>query len=140
MTKITRQAKGFLIFIIGGAGYGLCELMWRGKTHPSMLLAGGIGFLMFYISEEKFHELALLYRCLFGGVLFTSVEFVFGCVFNMALKLNVWDYSDQLFHIWGQICLRYFILWVLLCIPLTALCKKLRLITANQAQENRPAN
>ena len=31
-----------MMFWIGAAGYPLIELWWRGRTHPSMALAGGL--------------------------------------------------------------------------------------------------
>ena len=37
----------FLMFPIGALGYGLIEILWRGYTHFSMLLAGGICFVTF---------------------------------------------------------------------------------------------
>ena len=34
----------FLLFFIGGALYGLIEILWRGYTHPSMPVLGGLCF------------------------------------------------------------------------------------------------
>lgn len=36
------------LFLFGGAGYGLIELIWRGHTHPSMVVTGGICFVILY--------------------------------------------------------------------------------------------
>ena len=36
------------LFLFGGVGYGLVELIWRGRTHPSMVITGGICFLLVY--------------------------------------------------------------------------------------------
>ena len=114
------------VFIIGAIGYGLCEILCRGRTHWSMLLAGGICFLWFYTAEKKYHVLPLFYRFLYGSILITSVEFVFGCIFNIALGFSVWDYSDLPLNIMGQICLRFTVIWALFCIPLSFLCAKIR--------------
>ena len=40
--KIERTA---LFLFIGGISYGLLELLWRGRTHRTMLLLGGVCFL-----------------------------------------------------------------------------------------------
>jgi hypothetical protein len=37
------------IFIIGGILYGLIEIIFRGYTHWSMVITGGLCFLIFYI-------------------------------------------------------------------------------------------
>ena len=33
-------------FLVGGFGYVALELLWRGRSHASMFLAGGICFLL----------------------------------------------------------------------------------------------
>ena len=47
------------IFLIGGLGYGLLEILWRGRTHWSMLLTGGVCFIALYKLFEKAEETAL---------------------------------------------------------------------------------
>ena len=54
--------KYALFFSIGGAGYGLLELLWRGYTHPTMLLAGGICFVIFSYIAERLYTLPLLIK------------------------------------------------------------------------------
>ena len=34
------------VFVMGGLGYGAIEILWRGATHWSMLLTGGICLLI----------------------------------------------------------------------------------------------
>ena len=36
------------VFFIGAAGYGLLEILWRGYTHWTMLICGGICFFLIY--------------------------------------------------------------------------------------------
>ncbi len=75
---------------------------------------------------EKAEEFPLKIKCLAGGAVITSFEFVSGCLFNRLLKLSVWDYSDYRFNLKGQICALYSFLWTVLCIPVSLLCKKMR--------------
>lgn len=120
---------GFVsLFIIGAAGYGVIEIFWRGYTHWTMLLAGGACFTMYYKLCEDEKNMPLLAKCFFGALLITCVELIFGTVVNILLKWNVWDYSNLPLNYFGQICLPFFILWFLLCIPLTALCGKINRI------------
>lgn len=48
-----------------------------------------------------------------GTVFITGVEFIFGCIFNISLGMNVWNYDNMLFNLLGQICLPF----SLLCVP-----------------------
>ena len=36
-------------FLIGAVGYPLLELAWRGHTHPSMALAGGMSAMLGWV-------------------------------------------------------------------------------------------
>lgn len=114
------------IFLLGAFGYGLIEIIWRGFTHPSMLLAGGISFLCLSIIEEHLGNLRLLYKCVLGGLSITLIEFIFGYIFNYKLKLNVWDYSSIPLNLNGQICLLYTCMWSILSIPFFSITKKIR--------------
>lgn len=52
-----------------------------------------------------------------GTVFITGVEFIFGCIFNISLGMNVRNYDNMPFNLLGQICLPFSLLWLLLCIP-----------------------
>ena len=113
-------------FIFGAAGYGVLEILWRGHTHWSMLMAGGICFCIYYKLCRDEKHMPLFVKCFLGAVLITSVELIFGTVVNVLFDMHVWDYADLPFHFFGQVCLPFFILWFLLCVPLTLLCDFLR--------------
>ena len=51
------------------------------------------------------------------------VEFLFGLLVNRVLHLHVWDYSALPLNIMGQICLPFSLIWFVLTIPASALCK-----------------
>ena len=89
-----RKAR-FMLFSIGAVGYGLIEIIWRGYTHWSMLGAGGICFMFFGGISEKFKKTGIFIKGLIGSTFITAVEFVFGVIFNIILKKNVWDYSKM---------------------------------------------
>ncbi len=110
-----RRVK-FMLFSIGAVGYGLIEVLWRGYTHWSMLGAGGICFMFFGTVSEKFKKAGIFIKGIIGSTFITGIEFIFGVVFNIILKRNVWDYSKMPMNIIGQICMPYSCLWVLLSI------------------------
>lgn len=107
-----------IMFGMGAFGYGLIEIMWRGYTHPSMALAGGIGMPILSVIEQRMKPLKYIYRCISGGLTVLSIEFVFGIIFNLNLGMNVWDYSMVPLNFKGQICFLYFTLWCFMSAPL----------------------
>ncbi len=117
--------RGIILFISGGLAYGGLELCWRGHTHWSMILAGGICFLTMFVIYTSYPDMNIVNRALIGTAVITSVEFIFGCIFNYWLKMDIWDYSDKKFNFMGQVCLMYSVLWGLLSIPVSVLCIKL---------------
>ena len=103
--------KNVIFFSCGGVGYGLLEILWRGRTHWSMLLAGGICSVLFSQIAQRFRRRSRLYKAALCAVGVTAVELVFGVVFNMILKMKVWDYSRVPLNFLGQICPLYTLLW-----------------------------
>ncbi len=125
---ILKTLKTKLIeFSFGAIGYGILELLWRGRTHWSMLIAGGLSFLGLGKVSKKTKNAGLLKIAILGSAVITAIELIFGIIFNVILKKNVWDYSKLPFNLGGQICARYSILWGLLSIiivPLAATIDK----------------
>ena len=115
-----------VVYLIGALGYGMLETLWRGFTHWSMLLTGGTCFLWIYVVNFKKLTFGFWKKCMTGACIITLTEFVVGIIVNRIFRLNVWDYSGKRHNIFGQICVQYSILWFLLCIPVTMLCKRLK--------------
>ena len=125
----------FMLFSIGAVGYGLLEVLWRGYTHWSMLTAGGICFMFFSRISERMKNAGILLKAIVGSGFITLIEFIFGVIFNIILKKNVWDYSKLPFNIAGQVCLLYSFFWGIIsavCIPFAGLVRK-RLISGAKA-------
>lgn len=105
-------------FWLGGTLYQTLELWWRKRTHWTMFLAGGLAaVLLEFLCNGLFYSLPLFVKCLFGALILTAVEFVFGCVVNLRLGMNVWDYSGFRYQVLGQVCLFYSVLWGILSLP-----------------------
>ena len=100
--------------IIGGALYLLIELIWRGHTHWTMGLLGGVCFTLFGLLTLL--RLPLYIKALLGTILVTILELGAGLILNIWLKLAVWDYSALPFNLYGQICVPYALLWLPLSI------------------------
>ena len=103
------------MFCAGGAGYGALEIGYRGRTHWSMILCGGVCFLIL-CAIARF-DLPVLVKCIIGGLAVTGVEFLTGLIVNIGLGLDVWSYDGIPLNILGQVCPRFTVLWCILCLP-----------------------
>lgn len=104
--------KNTALFFVGGVIYYLIEIAWRGYSHWTMYLLGGFCFLCIGLINEFFTwKIKIWKQALYGTALITVLEFFSGCIINIWLGWNVWDYSNVPFNILGQICFPYIILW-----------------------------
>ena len=115
--------KYSVIFAIGGILYSLMEIVWRGYTHISMAIAGGLCLAGMFCLERRFCGMRLWKKCIFGALIITMVEFCIGCIVNRKMGLSVWDYSDQPFNIMGQICPLFTAVWFVISVPAFFLCR-----------------
>jgi uncharacterized membrane protein len=130
-----KKIKEFsVVFGVGSAGYSLIEILWRGYTHWTMALTGGICLTALYSMNFKLCKQKLWKKCLAGSALITIIEFSAGLLINKVFQLNVWDYSDRKFNLMGQICPLYSILWFLLCIPVNKLTSHLHSMLKNTSK------
>lgn len=109
-----RRIGPLILFWIGGLIYVLLEVVARGRTHWTMFIVGGVAFFLIGCINEKYRSMALVKQMIIGSAVITLLEFVCGCIVNLMLGWNVWDYSNMPFNLLGQICLPFSILWFLL--------------------------
>ena len=86
------------------------ELFWRGWSHGSMFLAGGLCFLLLGQLNRTQPRLPLLLRAVAGAGIITMVEYAAGLVVNR--NYMVWDYRDMPLNYHGQICFGFCLLWL----------------------------
>ena len=110
------------VFALGAVSYCAIETWWRGYTHFSMGLAGGVCILIFYNMWQWFYTKPLILWGLVGGSIITGVELLFGVVFNLILGYHVWDYSGMPYHVMGQICPTFSVIWMMLSYPAIGMC------------------
>lgn len=113
-----------LVYILGGVLYALMELLWRGWTHWTMLLCGGLCFTLMY--RISLFQMPLVFKWPLCAAAITAVEFLTGCLVNLRLGWGVWDYSGLPGNVLGQICPQFLLLWLALSVPGVALCAALR--------------
>ena len=103
------------LFFIGCLIYMGIEIAYRGFTHWTMGVVGGISFVVIGLLNEGYNwSMPFWKQCLIGAGVITVLEFVAGVILNIILKLNIWDYSNIPFNILGQICLPFTLIWFVL--------------------------
>lgn len=115
-----------VVFLIGGVTYAMIEIMWRGNTHWTMVLLGGLCFLTLYKLFGYMSNYSLMEKCVLGAIVITALEFVVGCIVNLIFHMDVWNYSRMPLNLSGQICILYSTLWGFLCIPINFIANKIR--------------
>ena len=130
-----KVAEYSVIYALGALGYCVVEILWRGYSHWSMTVTGGICFMMVYYVNDSLSQNLVWVKSLISAVAVTLMELAVGCVVNLVLGWNVWDYSDRHISLLGQICLEYFILWYLLCIPATLISEQIKTNIVGGKQE-----
>lgn len=112
-TDFRSLLKYIFFFLLGGAIYYMIEIIFRGYSHPTMFIVGGICYILIGIINEYFPwDMYFEIQTLIGTALVLLVEFISGCILNLYFKLNIWDYSDQFCNILGQVCLLFAIIWI----------------------------
>ncbi len=111
-----------IFFVIGGILYPIIEILYRGYTHISMSILGGICLSSIRVVDLALGKGRILLKALFSSIIITQLEFICGVIVNLGMGLSVWDYSDRPFNIAGQICPLFTFFWFLLSlIPLCIL-------------------
>ena len=108
-----------IFFLIGGLLYQLVEILWRGYTHPSMFVVGGLCFVLLGLLNETgpCRDAPLPVHMVLAAGIVTAVELLAGLVLNVWLGLGVWDYSGLPGNFMGQVCIWFALLWLLLSLP-----------------------
>ena len=103
------------LWFIGGSIYYTLERIFRGFSHWSMFVLGGICLMFFAFQGKASNWSEVLWKQVLRCTLFViSCEFMTGLLVNKWLNWGVWDYSNQPFHIFGQICLTFALVFAVL--------------------------
>ncbi|WP_242983129.1 hypothetical protein [Clostridium drakei] len=89
--------KDLLLIFIMGALYMVVEGLWRGWTHISMLVVGGLAsfFIGRLNQHPKFYDRKMWQECVIGTLIILILEFTSGMILNVWLWLGIWDYSSE---------------------------------------------
>ena len=125
--KLKAILKHAVLALCGGCAYFLIEMAWRGHSHWTMAVLGGVCFVLIGdINEFIPWNMPLILQGAIGSGIVTALELVAGIILNLWLGLGIWDYSNMPFNLLGQICLPFTLLWVALSIVAVVLDDWLR--------------
>lgn len=125
--------KYFILGWFGGSTYCSLEVIFRGRSHWSMVVLAFILFLLIGSLNNLFSwEMSLAKQGIIGACMVTVLEFITGCIVNIWLGWNVWDYSNMPLNILGQVCLPFSLLWILLSIVCIIVDDYLRYLMFNE--------
>lgn len=111
-----KLSESLMLLALGGTIYYTLEMLFRGFSHWSMFLLGGLCFWFIGWQGLWIHWRDPLWRQVLRCTLFVGAgEFTTGILVNKWMEWNVWDYSDQPFHLFGQVCAPFLILFSGLC-------------------------
>ncbi len=112
MLKTDVLAKNCFLFLLGGFTYYFIEIAVRGYSHYSMVICGGLAFLLIgMLNQALGFQVALLSQMLLSGIIITVLELITGLIVNVWLGIGVWDYSELPYNLLGQVCVPYTMLW-----------------------------
>ncbi len=128
-----RMLRPLILIGIGGLMYLGIEMLFRGRTHWTMFIVGGICFYLVGLVNEMIPwEMPIWQQCFIGALIITFVEFISGCIINLLLGWSVWNYSDMPLNVLGQICFPFSVLWYFLSAPAIILDDYLRYIMGEE--------
>lgn len=111
----TSFMKYLFLFLTGGFAYFYIEILYRGFSHFSMIICGGLAFILCgAINQLMQFKVSVISQMILSMFIITALEFITGYIVNIQLNWNVWDYSGLPFNLLGQICLAYSLIWLIL--------------------------
>lgn len=112
---LKKFCKIICVFIAGAFIYMSLEILWRGFTHWTMGVVGGLCTVLIGLINEYFpKDTPLLVQAPIASLIITELEYISGYILNIYLGLNIWDYSQIPLNVDGQVCLPASLLWMLL--------------------------
>lgn len=114
---MNQALKYSFLWFVGGIIYIGMELAFRGRSHWTMFLLGGICFVILGLINQVIPwEMPLYQQILLGDMIVTALEFITGCIVNIWLSWGIWDYSHLPGDIMGQICPLFCLIWLPVCL------------------------
>lgn len=129
--------KHLILLLVGSITYVCIEYAYRGYSHWTMAILGGICFVAIGLINELFSwETPFCKQCVIGAIIVTVLEYITGCIVNIWLGWEVWDYTNLPFSLHGQINLFFSIAWIFLSALAIVVDDWLRFILFKEEEPN----
>lgn len=116
MNNLKLFIKYLYLFLVGGFLYYDIEILFRGYSFISMFILGGVCFIYCGLQNEVTSWNYPFWKQLLRSEIFVLCsEFIAGCILNLWLGLDIWDYSNLPGNILGQISWQFALLFLPLC-------------------------
>jgi len=86
------------------------------------------------VNEKMSWDISICIQSIIGGLTITFGELIFGIIFNIILKMNIWDYGNMWMNFYGQICPLFSLIWCFLSVIIIFLDDWLRYIMFNESR------
>ena len=124
--------KYILIFLVGGFGYGLLEILFRGFTHWSMIITGGSALLILYLINLALPNTPTILKAFIGALSITIIEFSVGIIVIKVFSFGVWDYTGSPGNILGIITPSFSLIWFMISLIMISVFKNIQRIISLQ--------
>lgn len=115
--KFNKIKEYLFLSYFGGSTYVLIEVLCRARSHWSMFILGALCFVLIgLINEILPWKTPIELQAVIGSITITALEFITGCIVNLWLGWEIWDYSELPLNLLGQICVPFSLLWLFISI------------------------
>ncbi len=115
---------GYVFMISCGILFGaFLELLYHERVIFAASIIMGIYFGVIHRINRALTDEPIYTKALISTFAITAVELGFGVITNRVMHLRLWDFSDSLFHVLGQICMRECFIRFMIALPVIYLSK-----------------
>ena len=81
--------KYLVLFVVDGSVYVFIEMLFRGYSHISMFILGGIcGILIGGLNNWYNWDMPIVKQMIYSGIIITCLEYITGYIVNIKLNRN----------------------------------------------------
>ena len=99
--------KELLIVIIMGCVYTNIEMIFRGYTHPSMIIVGGLCGMLAGLINDITPEMKMYKQCILSAIIITIIEYISGYILNKRTNFAYIQFGMGIFKLFCDKIRRY---------------------------------
>ncbi len=115
---------GYIFMVSCGVLFGaFIEALYHERVIFAASVIMGIYFALIHKINRALKDEPIYTSALISTFTITAVELGIGVITNRVMRLHLWDFSDSLFHVLGQICMRECFIRFVIAFPVIYLSK-----------------